>query len=116
MSGEIGRFPLRARNISHNVFTVIVTREAFMHPRTPRRWFAFALAATVLLTGLVLLSAQATETGLAPAPGPDDSRVSANPTATVNEDGSPVVDRLNTWAETKLKGKISAATGGGIGK
>jgi hypothetical protein len=85
-----------------------------MRKITPRRWFAFTLAASVLAAGLVLLSAQATATGLAPAPGPDDTQAAVPPITA--EDGSPVVDRLNTWAETKKKLKVSPARGGGRGK
>ena len=86
-----------------------------MRSFTPRRWFAFAMAVAVLTAGLILLSAQATETGLAPLPGPDDTQSTAGAPAT-NEDGSPVVDRLNTWAETQKKGKVSPPRGGGKGK
>jgi hypothetical protein len=86
-----------------------------MHNPTPRRWLAYGLAATVLSAGLLLLSAQAAETGLAPAPGPEDGQPTATQTVT-NEDGSPVLDRLDTWAETKGKGKVSHAKGGGKNK
>jgi hypothetical protein len=86
-----------------------------MHTPTPRRWLAFGLAATVLSVGLLLLSAQATETGLAPSPGPDDGQATATQTVT-NEDGSPIIDRLDTWAETKGKMKVSPVRGGGKGK
>jgi hypothetical protein len=86
-----------------------------MRNLTSRRWLAFAAAATVLTTGLILLSAQATDNGLAPLPGPDDTQTTAVQPAT-NDDGSPDVDRLNTCAETQKKGKVSKATGGGKGK
>jgi hypothetical protein len=76
-----------------------------------RRWLSFALAGVVLLTGLVLLSAQAAGTGLAPEPGTDETPLSVQAPG-AGPDGSPVVDRLDTWAETKGKAKISQARGG----
>jgi hypothetical protein len=74
-----------------------------------RRWLSFGLAAAVLLTGITVLSAGSS---LAPVPEPDPTPavVTSDDTQT---DGSAVVDRLNTWAETKGKGKTSAARGGG---
>jgi hypothetical protein len=82
---------------------------------TARRWFAFGLASSVLLTGLLLLSSEAAGTSLAPPPGPDDVAVTAPPGVTPGGDSS-VVDRLNTWAETKGKGNISPARGGSKNK
>ena len=76
-----------------------------------RRWLSFALAGVVLLTGLVLLSAQAAGTGLAPEPGTDETATAVQAPG-AGPDGSPVVDRLDTWAETKGKAKISQARGG----
>ena len=80
-----------------------------------RRWLSFGLAGTVLLTGVVLLSAEAAGTGLAPEPGTDETPTQVQ-TAAVGPDGSPVVDRLDTWAETKGKKKLSKAKGGGKNK
>ncbi|HEX3151794.1 MAG TPA: hypothetical protein VHR66_27225 [Gemmataceae bacterium] len=77
-----------------------------------RRWFTFSIAAAVLLTGLILLSAEAAGTGLAPTPDPDESTAKTSTGSTPNTDGTPVVDRLNTWAETG-KSKTSHAKGGG---
>jgi hypothetical protein len=65
----------------------------------------------VLVTGMLVLSVQAAKNGLAPIPDPNDEQtVLAQASATDN--GSLVVDRLDTWAETKGKGKISPAKGG----
>jgi len=72
---------------------------------------SFTLAGVVLVTGLVLLSAQAAGTGLAPEPETDETRNQVN-TPAADPDGSPIVDRLDTWAETKGKAKISPARGG----
>ena len=80
-----------------------------------RRWLSFALAGVVLVTGLVLLSAQAAGTGLAPEPGTDETPSQVQSPA-AGPDGSPVVDRLDTWAETKGKGKFSKAKGGSKNK
>jgi hypothetical protein len=76
-----------------------------------RRWLSFALAGSFLVTGLVLLSAEAAGTGLAPEPGTDETPTQVQAPA-AGPDGSSVVDRLDTWAETKGKGKISKAKGG----
>jgi hypothetical protein len=61
---------------------------------------------------MLLLSAQANENGLAPIPDQDDDQA-AIAQMSDTEDGSVVVDRLDTWAETKGKGKASPAKGGG---
>jgi hypothetical protein len=82
---------------------------------TARRWFAFGLASSVLLTGLLLLASQAAGTSLAPPPGPDEVTAGVSPGGAPGGD-SPVVDRLNTWAETKGKKAISPARGGSKNK
>lgn len=80
-------------------------------PNRPHRWVAFGLASLVLMAGLVLLSAQAADSGLAPPPDPETAATGTDPTATATD--SPVVDRLGTWAETKGKKRISPVRGGG---
>ena len=64
----------------------------------------------VLVTGMLLLSAQATENGLAPIPDPEDEQAAL--TQSTDSADESVVDRLDTWAETKGKGKVSPAKGG----
>jgi hypothetical protein len=78
---------------------------------TTRRWFAFGLATSVLLTGLLLLSSQASGTSVAPLPDTDEPTGSVSSVAPPGGD-SQVVDRLNTWAETKGKRTLSPARGG----
>ena len=76
-----------------------------MRGPTSCRWLTFSLSAGVLLTGILLLSGEAAGTGLAPLPDPDDETAQVAPAPA---DGD-VVDRLDTWAETKAKGKVSPA-------
>jgi hypothetical protein len=80
-----------------------------------RRWLTFALSASALVVGLVVLTAQATESDIPSLPERNEDST-ASSAATTNQDGSPVVDRLDTWAETKLKTKLSTPKGGGKGK
>jgi hypothetical protein len=72
----------------------------------PVRWLTFSVSAAVLLTGIVLLSNEAAGTGLAPLPDPDDGTALVDGVAPEDGDGI-VVDRLDTWAETKGKKKAS---------
>lgn len=76
--------------------------------RGPRlfRWFTFSLSAGVLVTGIALLSNRASGTGLAPLPDPDDETASVVQAGAEAGDDA-VVDRLDTWAETKAKAKAS---------
>ena len=86
-----------------------------MHLPTPiRRWFPFTLSMSALVVGLVVLTAQATDSQIPSLPEPHDEAVTK--AASTNGDDSPVVDRLDTWAETKLKTKLSTPKGGGKGK
>ena len=82
------------------------------------RWLRFGLATTVLGAGIAVLAAASTENGFAPGPDPnnDGDQTAVAKRGTVGDDGELVIDRLDTWAETKGKGKISAAKGGGKGE
>ncbi len=71
------------------------------------RWLTFSASALVLMTGIVVLSGAAAGTGLAPIPDPDDETVTV--VASPGGGDSGVVDQLDTWAETKGKGKVSPA-------
>lgn len=77
-----------------------------MRGPTSRRWLTFSVSALVLLTGIVVLSGGAA--GLAPLPDADDESARVEMTAGDDTDGA-VVDQLDTWAETKVKGKVSPA-------
>ena len=68
------------------------------------RRLTFSLSAGTLLAGILVLASQAAGTGLAPLPGPDDESTEVT---VVPADGSDLVNRLDTWAETKAKGKVS---------
>jgi len=70
-------------------------------------------ASTVLLTGILLLSAEAANTTLPPSADPSDDAVPSSQAVRAGENDPLIVDRLNTWAETKSKGKISPVKGGG---
>ena len=78
-----------------------------------RRWIGFLAATALLSTGILLLSVQASDVGLAPRPDRDDESYVSGEAAQPALEGSLVVDRLNTWAETKGKKQISPAKGGG---
>ena len=69
------------------------------------RWFTFSISAAVLVTGIALLSSEAAGTGLAPLPDGDDDTVQVDPAAAGGD--SDVVERLDTWAETKAKATVS---------
>jgi hypothetical protein len=84
-------------------------------PVSIRRWLAFASAAAVLLTGLVILSAQAADSRLAALPDDDEGSAQVGQ-VTGNNPDSTVVDRLSTWAETKSKKNISPVKGGAKNK
>jgi hypothetical protein len=75
-----------------------------MRAPTSLRWLTFSVSAGAFLAGVLVLASQATGTGLAPLPGPDDeaTQVTASPA-----DGGDVVDRLDTWSETKGRPKVS---------
>jgi hypothetical protein len=75
-----------------------------MRSPTAFRWLTFSLSAGALLGGILLLASEAAGTGLAPLPDSDDEATEVTVTP---GDGSDVVDRLDTWGETKAKPKVS---------
>jgi len=68
------------------------------------RWLTFSASAGALLAGILLLASDAAGTGLAPVPDPGDETTELT---VASSDGGDVVDRLDTWAETKAKPKVS---------